>query len=392
MAYYIAPGTKIQETDLSEYAPAVSTSVLGIVGTAIKGPINTETYITSAEQWVKTFGEPSTDSYMGYAALAFLERGTALWAIRVCGGSYDGSPYTSASKAQIAVTGAASYATILGTNSEYFTITAATGGTHTGTEAENFTLTASNNAFSFTLNADPAQTGTISTGTYTAATLAAALNAATTGLTFADDGNGYLKVTMNDTGSSNSFTIDNIANEMWSIVGFTEATYTGTDGTDNLQVALGGVGAGTQTFTLTAGTRSAQNIADTINATATNFVASADSLGRVKLVKDQTGGAETLQVLSASTADTPLGFDNSVHTGSSGSSTTLTVYAKNEGTWANNYYVTISDGTTTANSFKSGSFLFTKGLSSFRLLSIKFSNILSLLLPTPQTNTALSKL
>jgi len=351
MAYYIAPGIKFREIDLSQYAPALSTSTLGIVGTATKGPINTATYITSADQFVKIFGEPTPDSYMAYAALEFLKRGRAMWVVRVCGGSSDGPPYISASKAEIAITGAASAPIVLGTNTEYFTITAATGATHTGTETENFTLNASNNAFKFTLDGSP-QSGTISAGTYTASTLAAALNAATTGLNFEDDGTGKLKVTMINTGSSHSFSIDDVANEMWSVIGFTEATYTGTDGTDYLSVTLGGTGAGTQTFTLTAGTRSASQIADDINATAVNFTAIADFTGHVKLVKSQTGATETLQVDASSTADVPLGFDNSVHTGSDGSATTLTLYAKSEGTWANGYYVTISDGSSVSDSFK----------------------------------------
>lgn len=352
MAYYIAPGIKFREIDLSEYAPALSTSILGIIGTSTKGPINTATYITSADQFVKTFGEPDPDSYMAYAALEFLNRGRAMWVVRVCGGSSDGSPYTSAAKAQIAVTGAASAPVVLGTNAEYFTITAATGATHTGTETENFTITGgSNDAFKFTLDATP-QSGTIAAGTYTASTLAAALNAATTGLTFEDNGSGKLKVTMNLTGSSHNFSVDNVANEMWATIGFTEATYTGTDGTDYLKVTLGGVGAGDQTFTLTAGTRSASQVAEDINATATNFTASADFTGHVKLTKTQTGSTETLQVASASTADTPLGFDNNVHTGSDGAATTLTLYANSEGTWANGYYATISDGTEVSDSFK----------------------------------------
>jgi len=350
MAYYIAPGPKFRELELSEYAPALSTSICGIVGTATKGPINTATYITSADQFIQTFGQPNVNSYMAYAALEYLKRGKGLWVIRVCGGSYNGSPYTSAAKASIAVTGAASAATVQGTNAEYFTITAATGATTTGTEVENFILTGANNAYSFTVDS-VTQSGTIATGTYTANTLAAALNAATTGLTFVDDGNGKIKITQNDTGASHNFSIDVIASSMYTTVGWTAATYTGVNGTDYLKVVLTGTGAGTQTFTLTAGTRSAAQVAEDINDTATNFTASADSLGKVKLVKSQTGSTEGLQVHSDSTADTTLGLDNTAHTGTDGASTTLTLYAASEGTWANSYKATISDGTA-SNTFK----------------------------------------
>lgn len=354
MAYYIAPGVKFNEIDLSEYAPALSTSVLGIVGTATKGPINEPTYITGAEQFIKTFGQPTPDSYMPYAALEFLQRGRAMWVVRVCGGSYNGSPYTSANKAQIVtVTGADTAAVILGANEEYFTITEATGGTHTGTEIEQFTLTSSNNAYKFTTTTPGgSQSGTITPGTYTASSLASALNSATTGLTFADDGTGKLKVTLDATGSSENFSIDTVASDMYTVVGWTKDTYDGSDGTDSLSVTLTGTGAGTQTFTLTAGVRSASQIAVTINATSTNFTAAADDLGRVKLTKDQTGTGESLKVDAVSTADTVLGFDNTTHDGSASGATTLTLKAKSEGTWANAYYAIIAAGTEVSDSFK----------------------------------------
>jgi phage tail sheath protein FI len=347
MAYYVVPGVYFREIDLSEYASALSTSVCAIIGTAVKGPINVATYITSADQFVKTFGQPTSNSYMGYAALEFLKRGRALWVVRVCGGSVDGPPYTSATKASKAVPGAAAQATVTGSNSEYFTITAATGGTHTGTEVENFTLGATSNAFSFTLAGGAhagTQTGSIVAGTYTAAALVALLNAATTAITF-EDVDGKIRFTSDDAGGSTTITLNNTANEMYAVVGWTEATYTGSDGTDYLSVLLAGTGAGTQTFTLTAGTRSALQVAQDINATATDFVAAADSIGRVKLVKTQAGSTETLKVNSVSTCDTTLGLDNATHAGSDGTTTTLTVSANTEGTWANNYSFSLTDGT-----------------------------------------------
>lgn len=348
MSYYVSPGVRFREIDLSEYAPALSTSVCAIVGTATKGPINVATYITSADQFIKTFGQPISNSYMGYAALEFLKRGRALWVVRVCGGSANGAPYTSATKASKALPGVASQATVIGSNSEYFTVAAATGGTHTGTEVENFTIGASSNAFSFTLAGGAhagTQTGTIAAGTHTAANLAGLLNAATFYITF-EDVDGKIRFTSDDAGSSTTITPNTIANQMYTVVGWTAAiTYTGSDGSDALSVLLAGTGAGTQTFTLTAGTRSALQIAQDINATAANFTAAADTIGRVKLVKTQSGATQTLKVNSASTCDTLLGFDNNVHTGSDGTLTTLTISANTEGTWANNYIASIEEGT-----------------------------------------------
>jgi len=356
MGYYIAPGVKFREIDLSEYAPALSTSTCGIIGTCTKGPINTATFITSAEQFVKIFGNPTPDSYMPYAALQFLERGRSLWVVRVCGGSADGSPYTSAAKAQAAITGAASKGSVTGANSEYFTITAATGATVTGTETENFVIsTGVNDKIKITgtgVTGDIITGATIAAGSYTAAQLAALLNAASNGLTFADSGSGTIKCTLNTTGASASFVVVTIATNMYTTIGWSTYvgnTYTGVNGTDYLSISVNG--GASQTLSLTAGIRSASQVASEIDAALTGADAAADNLGRVRVETSVTGSTKTIQIEAASTADTPLGFDNSIHTGTDGGSTTFTCYANSEGTWSNGYKVVITNADATAETF-----------------------------------------
>lgn len=83
MAVFLSPGVYINEIDLSAFASDGAAVVPAFVGTAQKGPINTPTLITSAQQFVETFGEPFADSYLGYAVLAFLEQGNRCWVNRV---------------------------------------------------------------------------------------------------------------------------------------------------------------------------------------------------------------------------------------------------------------------------------------------------------------------
>lgn len=56
---YVSPGVYVIEKDISEYAPTIDSSIVGVVGFATKGPTNEATLITSPEQLIRTFGLPS---------------------------------------------------------------------------------------------------------------------------------------------------------------------------------------------------------------------------------------------------------------------------------------------------------------------------------------------
>ena len=72
MPTYSSPGNYVIEKDFSNFAPAVNSSIAGIVGFASKGPANKATLITSAAQLLRTFGE-TNDTYGGQGLLAALE-------------------------------------------------------------------------------------------------------------------------------------------------------------------------------------------------------------------------------------------------------------------------------------------------------------------------------
>lgn len=86
MSVYVSPGVYTREIDLSLYIPALSTTIVAMVGVTAKGPTEERTYITNQQQFIDIFGEPdSTIGYETYAALQYLRRGRQLWFVRVVG-------------------------------------------------------------------------------------------------------------------------------------------------------------------------------------------------------------------------------------------------------------------------------------------------------------------
>jgi hypothetical protein len=89
MANFVSPGVYVIEKDISDYAPSINTSVVGMVGFAGKGPVNTATLITSQNNLIDTFGPPSEDLY-GQAlegAIEILEQTNALYFVRAAAGT-----------------------------------------------------------------------------------------------------------------------------------------------------------------------------------------------------------------------------------------------------------------------------------------------------------------
>ena len=81
MPNYVSPGVYVIEKDISEYAPSINTSIVGLVGFAGKGPTNKATLITSQNQLIDTFGPPS-ENLPGQAlegALEILEQTNSVY-------------------------------------------------------------------------------------------------------------------------------------------------------------------------------------------------------------------------------------------------------------------------------------------------------------------------
>jgi len=92
MATYLSPAVFVNEIDLSALPGGASGIIPAFVGTAKRGPINEPIFVSNAQQFVDTFGEPFPESFMGYAVLAYLEEGNLAWVNRVGVECEDGQP------------------------------------------------------------------------------------------------------------------------------------------------------------------------------------------------------------------------------------------------------------------------------------------------------------
>jgi phage tail sheath protein FI len=84
MANYVSPGVYTIEKDISDYAPSINTSIVGVVGFASKGPTNKPTLITSQANLIRTFGAPS-ENIIGQGlegSLEILEQTNSLYFVR----------------------------------------------------------------------------------------------------------------------------------------------------------------------------------------------------------------------------------------------------------------------------------------------------------------------
>jgi len=156
VAVYISAGVYIQERDNSLYAPAIAPTVMGLVGTATKGPLNTATLVTTEAQMTDIFGVPRTKDMGMHTALEALKECRLMYYCRIAGAS--------AAKGVITVA-----ATIVFTDSVTGTATfTATAANITSGSAETYNLTAIAAAAPVTLTISvdqgPTQTCTIASG------------------------------------------------------------------------------------------------------------------------------------------------------------------------------------------------------------------------------------
>ena len=83
MAFQVSPGVLVQERDLTNIIPAVSTSIGAVAGQFGKGPIDEIVSISSEQELVDTFGKPdSTNFEHFFTAANFLQYSNALRVVR----------------------------------------------------------------------------------------------------------------------------------------------------------------------------------------------------------------------------------------------------------------------------------------------------------------------
>lgn len=82
MAEMLSPGVYSTEVDNSEYVSDSSTCVVGVVGSAKRGPIGVPTLVTSQKDLINLFGTPTEGEYGIYSALEILTQASQLYYVR----------------------------------------------------------------------------------------------------------------------------------------------------------------------------------------------------------------------------------------------------------------------------------------------------------------------
>ena len=196
-------------------------------------------------------------------------------------------------------------------------------GTATGAKTYASATTTENNQVALSYESGPTQTFTIPAGAKTMAQVAALLVG--TGFVASVDGSGHLVLTGND--NNKDLEVKAVTGDAYTLLGLTigvthgtsdapavitgsttgSKTYYDTTQTENDKVKVT-VGSGSdQTFTITAGSKTMQQAADIINATATDFVASVNSAGKITFTAVNDTDSIVVKAV-ANDAYTNLGF------------------------------------------------------------------------------------
>jgi phage tail sheath protein FI len=84
MNIHLSPGVYTFEKDLSQYAPKLSTTIVGLLGITERGPVNKPVLSTNMSQWLATFGKPKEAyPYTALAAEQYFQWGSTLYTVRV---------------------------------------------------------------------------------------------------------------------------------------------------------------------------------------------------------------------------------------------------------------------------------------------------------------------
>ena len=84
MANFVSPGVYTIEKDVSDFAPSVNPSIVGLVGFASRGPVDTPTLVTTPAQLIREFGTPDlVNGGQGiYGALEVLQKCNQVYYVR----------------------------------------------------------------------------------------------------------------------------------------------------------------------------------------------------------------------------------------------------------------------------------------------------------------------
>lgn len=322
-----------QINDLSLYVDQLMRGYVVVLVKTERGPLWTPTPVTSWDEYERIFGRTFSSTTDPLILKMGLLQGARFIVTRLVHCEDAGNLDTiTAYSSTLTVQDDGSTPTSARVESKVgpFIITAPTAGTVTGTEVGPFTFgTGTADAFKVTVASGSAQTVTLTGTAVTAAAVADQINAGTTGLTASVVDN-KIKITAN--AAADGITIGVVSNDAYSVLGFTEAVYASSGGNNSLVFAVDG--GADQTFTLTAGTKTAAQIATDLSDMTGGGALSYN--GKLRIVSATTGASSSIQVKSASTCRTVFDFDTDLHVGTSGvAQDTLKFTAANPGSWGN---------------------------------------------------------
>lgn len=330
---------------------AVSTSVLAALGVTERGP-HAATKVTSYAEFLSVFGSESLNSYVPNALRAYFDiGGREAWVKRVV--HYTDIDDAATKTSDAATVTLQSEATSPGAGTVTCSIpqpwvlahgdtiiVKVDGGTsYTGTISAVAALVTGSNTQPFTMtdgmtllvavDGGAAQTISFLTSefaniaTATAAEVAAVINAKIAGAR-ATVATGAVRITSDRKGTGSVITVTGGTSA--AVLGLTGATNTGTGNVSNV-VAV-----------------TAAEIAAMLELAVTGALSEAITGGYVRVTSDTTGGSSSIQVMATSTADDELGFDNAVHSGSTGSAAdALVIDGKTDGAYANSIRIRVLD-------------------------------------------------
>jgi phage tail sheath protein FI len=84
MANFVSPGVYTIEKDVSDFAPSVNPSIVGVVGFASRGPVDEATLVTTPADLIRQFGTPElvTGGQGVFGALQILQRTNQVYFVR----------------------------------------------------------------------------------------------------------------------------------------------------------------------------------------------------------------------------------------------------------------------------------------------------------------------
>ena len=366
---FVSPGVYFREVDLSLYLPNLSSTILGMVGTATRGPVNTPTYISNVAAFTNVFGNPHPNHLATYSALEYLRYGRQLWFVRVNS--------SSSAKAQCqTLKGTATQAKIVASQTGPFTFFPSYGAGFLGTNDDaTVDVTSGDNKLYLSINGAAPVTITLTPGVGVAkAAIIGEIDAALSGLgasaiagnTFRDGTGLATQVAIQVDGVGSSTRLDLVAgaNSAYALLGFTAGTYYGANGISTMEVtsyrkSTATTATATVDFSWDAA-QSLDNVVTTIeaalNAVPVPITASVVG-GRLQLTHDSYGEDYEIMVSLPSAAlptdvgaFTLLGITPDVWVSGRGALPnveTMKLFAHNEGTWGNNLAVVVGPGSAT---------------------------------------------